>query len=59
MAPVFKNGGGILLLKTTALLDVQLWIVILIIELLNTTRDVASFLISIVVSGLLDQLQIF
>ena len=56
MAPVFKNIGGNLLLKTTGMLNVLLWIVILIIAVLNTTRNVASFLISMMVSGLLDQL---
>ena len=56
MVPVFKNVGGTLLLKTTAMLNVLLWIVILIIEFLNTTRNVAFFLISMMVSGLLDQL---
>ena len=56
MVPVFKNVGGTLLLKTTAMLNVLPWIVILIIAFLNTTRNVASFLISMMVSGLLDQL---
>ena len=55
MAPVFKNIGGTLLLKATAMLNVLLWIVILIIAVLNTTRNMASFLISMMVSGLLDQ----
>ena len=55
MAPVFKNIGGNLLLKTTGMLNVLLWIVILIIAVLNTTRNMASFLISMMVSGLLDQ----
>ena len=56
MVPVFENVGGTLLLKTTAMLNVLPWIVILIIAFLNTTRNVASFLISMMVSGLLDQL---
>ena len=55
MAPVFKNIVGTLLLKATAMLNVLLWIVILIIAFLNTTRNMASFLISMMVSGLLDQ----
>ena len=55
MAPVFKNIGGTLLLKATAMLNVLLCIVILIIAFLNTTRNMASFLISMMVSGLLDQ----
>ena len=41
--PVFKNVGGILLLQATALLDVVLWIVILIIGLLNTTKKCGLF----------------
>ena len=56
MAPLFKNVGETLLLKATAMLNVLLWIVILIRAFLNTTRNVASFLISMMVSGLLDQL---
>ena len=41
--PVLKNVGGILLLQATALLDVVLWIVILIIGLLNTTKKCGLF----------------
>ena len=53
---VFRNVGKGLQLKTTALLIFFLW---LVIGLLITQRNVAFFLISSMVLGLLDQLQIF
>ena len=53
---VFRNVGKGLQLKTTALLIFLLW---LVIGLLITQRNVAFFLISSMVLGLLDQLQIF
>ena len=63
-APVFKNAGKGLQLKTTTLLVFFLWLVrslkiFHIIELLITQRNAAFFLISSVVLDLLDQLQVF
>ena len=63
-APVFKNAGEGLQLKTTTLLVFFLWLVRSlkfshIIELLITLRNAVFFPISSVVLGLLDQLQVF
>ena len=57
VTPIFKNVGGLVILKIGALLDILLWIAILIIGLMITARNVTSFLISIMVSGL--ELDIF
>ena len=64
MVPVFENVGKGLVLKTTALLVFFLWLVkslknLEIIGLLITQRNVVFFLISSMVLGVLDQLQIF
>ena len=64
MVPVFENVGKDLVLKTTALLVFFLWLVkslknLEIIGLLITQRNVVFFLISSMVLGVLDQLQIF
>ena len=64
MVPVFENVGKGLVLKTTALLVFFLWLVkslknLEIIGLLITQRNVIFFLISSMVLGVLDQLQIF
>ena len=64
MVPVFENVGKGLVLKATALLVFFLWLVkslknLEIIGLLITRRNVVFFLISSMVLGVLDQLQIF
>ena len=64
MVPVFENVGKGLVLKTTVLLVFFLWLVkslknLEIIGLLITQRNVIFFLISSMVLGVLDQLQIF
>ena len=64
MVPVFENVGKGLVLKTTVLLVFFLWLVkslknLEIIGLLITQRNVVFFLISSMVLGVLDQLQIF
>ena len=57
--PHLRMLGRNLQLNNIALLDFLLWIVMSIIDLLITGRNVTFYLISIMVSGLLDQLWIF
>ena len=62
--PVFKTNGKRSAVKTTTLLVFFLWLVkslnyLKIISLLITLRNIAFFLISSIVFGLIDQLQTF